>query len=318
MKVTFFFRTPILLCALMYLVISGCVKSNTPNTNPNTNSITNIIANSGNATLISSAMIKTGLDSVFNSTGPYTYFVTTDQEFLTAGFSNTIFNSIPDSLLRKIVLYGAVPQQLSASELPAGPNASIQTQSGDSIFVTSNSSGIYVNGTQLATENIIASNGVIHVVGRALLPPTGTILQIAQTDTSFSYFAAAVARASTGTIDISSILSGDPFTVFMPTNTAFQIAGYASINDINNANPDTLSAILEYHILPQRTFTSDFVTGHLVATLLPNKYISCGTLGGGTAFGVTGSGNTSEIVISDPNIVARNGVIHVIGQLLLP
>jgi uncharacterized surface protein with fasciclin (FAS1) repeats len=317
MKVTFFFRTSILLCILMYLVISGCVKSNTPTTIVNANSITNIIANSGNATLIDTAMIKTGLDSVFNFSGPYTYFVTTDQEFVTAGFTNTVFDNLPDSLLRKIILYGAIPQQLTTSELPAGPDAAMQTQSGDSIFITSNNSGIYVNGTLLATQNIIASNGVIHVVGRALLPPAGNILQIAQADTSFSYFAAAVARASTGTVDISSILSGDPFTVFLPINAAFQNAGYTTINDINNANPDTLSSILEYHIIAQRAFTSDFVSGHLVPTLLPGKYISCGTLGG-VAFGVAGSGNTSEIVISDPNIIARNGVIHVIGQLLLP
>lgn len=69
----------------MYLVISGCVKSNTPTGTATNNSISSIIANSNNVTLLDSAMIKTGLDSLFNVYGQYTYFVTTDQEFITAG-----------------------------------------------------------------------------------------------------------------------------------------------------------------------------------------------------------------------------------------
>ena len=237
---------------------------------------------------------------------------------LQQAFTNTVFDNLSNGSLRQIILYGAIAQVFTASQFPAGPDAPLLTQSGDSIFITSNSSGICVNGTPLATENVVASNGIMHVVGKALLPPIGNLLQTVQADTSFSYFAAAVARASTGSTNISSMLSGgNVYTIFLPDNGAFQNAGYATINDINNANPDSLSSVLEYHIIPQRAFTSDFVSGKMVPTLLTGKSITL-TMLSGAVYGVQGSGNSGKIVIYNSNIVARSGVIHVIGQLLLP
>jgi uncharacterized surface protein with fasciclin (FAS1) repeats len=320
MKIKTSFRI-IILCsslAIFMNIFSGCVKSNTPPANTYQNTITSILQSSNNVTLLNTALTRTGLDSLFNYYGPFTFFVTTDGAFVSVGITDTVFDNLPDSQLRKIVLYSALPVGLGSTQLPVGPNASTQTVLGDSVFITNNGSGIFVNGIQLVSTDVIASNGVIDAVAKPLLPPAGNFMQIAQADTSFSYFVAAVNRTTAGQINISALLSsGNIYTLFLPTNGAFQTIGYSSIDAINNADPDSLGTVLEYHLLSGRFFTSDFVSGQTHPTLLTNKSVTWGLLGG-TAYGVKGSGNSSIIVISTPNIMARNGVIHVIGQLLSP
>jgi len=296
---------------------SGCVKSSSPPSNPNTYSITNIISTTNFATILDTALVRTGLDTLFNNYGPWTYFVTTDQEFNNAGITLTTIQNMPDSLIKKIVLYGALPSQYTTTQLPVGPNAPLTTVSGDSIFVTSNGAGVFVNGVALASQNTLASNGEMHVVGSALLPPAGNFVQIATADTALSYFAAAVARASTGDFNISVILANGVYTVFMPTNAAFQAAGFTTIDAVNNAPADSLAEILEYHILPKRAFTSDFVSQESETTLLSGKTITWGLLGG-AEYGVEGAGNSGIIAITTPNIMARSGVIHIIAQMLKP
>ena len=115
-------------------------------------------------------------------------------------------------------------------------NASIQTISGDSIFITNNGAGIYVNGIPVVTADLMVSNGIIDAVSQLILPPAGSILQIAQADTTFSYFDTAIARTSAGEINVGNVLSnGNIYTLFLPDNDAFRLAGYATIADINVA-----------------------------------------------------------------------------------
>jgi transforming growth factor-beta-induced protein len=296
---------------------SGCVKSNTPPSNPNSYTITSIINTTSFAVILDSALYRTQLDTLFNNYSSFTYFLTTDQEFSDAGITLTTIQNMPDSQIAKIVLYGAIAGQYTFTQLPVGPNAPMTTLSGDSIFITSNGSGVFVNGYQLASQNTLASNGEMFVVGKALLPPAGNFIQIATADTSLSYFVAAVARASMGDFNINTILSSGVYTVFMPTNAAFQAAGFTTIDEVNNAPSDSLAEILEYHILPKRAFTSDFVSQQSQATLLSGKSITWGLLGG-TAYGVEGAGNSGIIAITTPNIMAHNGVIHIIAGMLKP
>src|SRR5205085_170457 len=115
--------------------------------------------------------------------------------------------------------------------VPAGPNAKVVTAGGDSVFVTRNASGVYINGVKVVTPDIAASNGVIHVIEKVLMPPAGNLVQVASADTTFSYLVAAVVRASTGTTNVAAALSANSIlTVFAPTNNAFRKAGFATID----------------------------------------------------------------------------------------
>jgi uncharacterized surface protein with fasciclin (FAS1) repeats len=78
------------------------------------------------------------------------------------------------------LLYHTLPASVASSAVPAGrPNANVITASGDSIFVTINSNGVFVNGVRVTQADILASNDVIHRIGRVLNSPVGNIVQTA-------------------------------------------------------------------------------------------------------------------------------------------
>ena len=138
---------------------------------------------------------------------------------------------------------------------------------------------------------------------------------MAQADTSLSYLVAAVLRASQGSTNVAQVLSGNgPFTVFAPTNNAFRAAGFATIASIQMADPNTLASILTYHVIGARVFSSDLSNGEMAPTL-NGENVTIGLMSGAT---VKGMKNTTPSNIIATNIVATNGVIHVIDQVLLP
>ena len=321
MKFKIFLNAVVLLslCVCFSFFFSACVKTNLPPITPTSSStISGLIAGSSNLTVLDSILKRTQLDTVFSGTKAYTFFSATDAAFATVGFSSTVLYNLPDSQLRKLILYSAIPQALYAAQFPAGPDAKMITASGDSIFVTNTGSQIFINGIQVVSYDIVASNGIMDAVATPLIPPSGNMLQTIQPDTAFSFFIAAANKTTTTGVNVDSILTGNNIhTLFLPINDAFRAAGYSTIDNINNANPDSLSRILQYNILPGRLFTSDFTNNQTEATVLTGSNVTIGFIGT-TSYGVLGNKNSGPSVIISSNIMATNGVIHVIQQLLLP
>jgi uncharacterized surface protein with fasciclin (FAS1) repeats len=151
---------------------------------------------------------------------------------------------------------------------------------------------------------------------KVLVPSGGNnIVELAVANPNFTYLVAAVTRADASGTSISGALSGDgPFTVFAPTNAAFIAAGFATIADIEAADPAVLRDILLYHVVGARVFSSDLTEG-AEPTMLDGGKVTI-TLGGGAK--VKGSMNATASNITGTNVLATNGVIHVIDQVLLP
>jgi uncharacterized surface protein with fasciclin (FAS1) repeats len=140
-------------------------------------------------------------------------------------------------------------------------------------------------------------------------------VQTVAADPDYSYLVAAVLTASKGSVKVADVLgSAGPFTVFAPTNDAFRAAGFATEAAIMAANPETLIAILTYHVLAGRVFSSDLADG-ATPTML-NGLTTTIDLDGG-AF-IKGRKNATASRITKTDIVATNGVIHEIDQVLLP
>ena len=72
------------------------------------------------------------------------------------------------ALLRQILTYHVVPKQLTASQLQSGQ---VRTQEGKSVNVRVNGKQVRVNDSQVIQPDLQASNGVVHIVDRILLPP---------------------------------------------------------------------------------------------------------------------------------------------------
>ena len=183
--------------------LSSCEKDSTDESQPST--ITSQVVASPDLSTLESAVIKADLATTLEGTGPFTVFAPTNDAFAASGITSAVVGSLTPDQLKKILLYHTLGSKVMAANVPAGPNASVTTAGGDSIFVTNNAKGVFVNGIKVASADIAASNGVIHTLPRVLLPAAGNLVQVASADTTFSYLVAAVVRASTGIANVASI-----------------------------------------------------------------------------------------------------------------
>jgi len=208
-----------------------------------------------------------------------------------------------------------------SAEVPAGPNAKVITAGGDSVFVTKNASGVFINGIKVKTADVAADNGVIHVIEKVLNPPVGNIVETAVAS-GLDSLVKAVTRAATapgGDPTLVGTLSNAKLTVFAPTNAAFtELLSALALSNIDDIPVATLLAVLRYHVLGDRAFSSDLTNGNLtmLAGGATTVNLSNGTGGGPTVTGSGNGANKSNIIAT--NIVCRNGVVHVIDRVLLP
>ncbi|MFZ9661394.1 MAG: fasciclin domain-containing protein [Chitinophagaceae bacterium] len=261
------------------------------------------------------ALARTGLYSaLMKMDKDYTLFAPSDDAFKAAGFTVDAIARAPKEVLTSILLYHVVQAKVPAADVPAGPNAEVKTLNGASIFVTKKDGNVFVNGGKVTYADVFAGNGVVHVINKLLLPPSGNIVKTLIDDPKFSLLVTAVVTASKGTTNVAELLSGNgPFTVFAPTNAAFLKLG---LNEeaIKKTDPKILLSILGYHVIGNRIFSSDLSDG-IKPTMLIGGTTTI-TLTGGPK--IQGSGNDMPINIIKTDIVATNGVIHVVDGVILP
>jgi transforming growth factor-beta-induced protein len=264
------------------------------------------------------------LETLLNSSKK-TLFAPTNDAFTAAGITTLPARATLDAVLA----YHLIGSEVKASQLPANTspsNNAITTLGGAFYLSNRGSNGVFINGrTRVIATDILADNGVVHVIDRTLLPPSQTIAQIAtalstaSSGAEFTQLVAALARVP-ALLDAASTASSN-LTVFAPTDAAFRelytALGVAGINDINL---NTLTAVLQHHIISSpttatgRVFSSDLITGSVPA-LNGNISISAtaGTVTSGNGTVATISTNKALV-----NVLATNGVIHTINKVLLP
>jgi uncharacterized surface protein with fasciclin (FAS1) repeats len=137
-----------------------------------------------------------------------------------------------------------------------------------------------------------------------------TIVEIAAGNPDFSTLVAAVEAAG-----LAETLSGEgPFTVFAPTNEAFAAIPAETLQSLlEPENQETLAQILTYHVVAAEVMAADVAPGE-VETVEGSPFTI--EVEGENVFIVDGQGGRAQIVTTD--IVASNGVIHVIDAVLLP
>jgi uncharacterized surface protein with fasciclin (FAS1) repeats len=106
------------------------------------------------------------------------------------------------------------------------------------------------------------------------------------------------------------------YTVFAPTDAAFNNLGLNETNICGAFNAETLTTILLYHVAPGRRYAVDVLGGDNVRTL--SKSFIYPYLDGANAFIRDNSAMTIDAQIIAADVEASNGVIHAIDQVLLP
>ncbi|MBL7741791.1 MAG: fasciclin domain-containing protein [Chitinophagaceae bacterium] len=313
-----FRKTSLLSAVIVSLFIAGCDKDDDP---ASSNTITDVVVANADFSILEAAVVKAGLQGTLSGTGPFTVFAPNNAAFTASGISEATVNGLTAAQVQSLLLYHTLGAKVMAADVPAGPNAKVTTARGDSVFVTKNASGVFINGIKVAQADISADNGVIHRVERVLNPPAGNIVETAVA-AGLDSLVKAVTRATTATggdPTLAATLGSARLTVFAPTNAAFtQLLAALSLNKIDDIPVATLLAVLRYHVVGGRAFSSDLANGSLAMLAGGNTTInlSNGTGGGPTITGNGNSGNRSNITAT--NIVCRNGVVHLIDRVLIP
>tara|TARA_B100000949_G_scaffold235572_1_gene259843 strand:- start:3390 stop:5165 length:1776 start_codon:yes stop_codon:yes gene_type:complete len=152
-------------------------------------------------------------------------------------------------------------------------------------------------------------------------PEGDNIVEAAQATSELSTLVAALQKADeSANNDLITALSGDgPFTVFAPTNDAFndllaQLDGFDSLDDFNSEQlQDLLAVILTYHVVADAALSTDLSDG-MSLTTLQGSTLQVSTEGG--VFIEDATDVSAEVVNAD--IEVSNGVVHIIDKVLLP
>jgi uncharacterized surface protein with fasciclin (FAS1) repeats len=122
----------------------------------------------GNFTTLTKLLKRAGLVSALRQSGPYTVFAPTDAAF--AKVPKSKLNALLKNRkrLRSVLLYHVVGEKLTAADIVKRTRA--KTLNGKQVRFGVRDSNVYVNGARVTTADVGASNGVIHVINRVLLP----------------------------------------------------------------------------------------------------------------------------------------------------
>ncbi len=246
------------------------------------------------STLVS-ALQSADLVDALSGDGPFTVFAPTNEAF-------DALDAIPTGdALKEVLLYHVASGKFTAEDLIQGET--VTALQGDEVTIELDGDGnVILNGSiKVMMADIEASNGIIHIIEGVLLPPADlpSIVEIAINTPDLSTLVAALQSA-----DLVDALSGEgPFTVFAPTNAAF---------DALDAIPDgdALKEVLLYHVASGNFSTEDLLTAETVTTL-QGEEVTIEIFDGDVVL-------NGEIVVKMADIEASNGIIHVINGVLIP
>lgn len=129
----------------------------------------------GSFTTLATALQAAGLVDTLKGPGPFTVFAPTDEAFakLPPGTVDALLKD-PDRL-RAVLTYHVVPGRVTAADVANLKSA--RTVQGAELAIDT-SSGVRVNNARVTQADVLASNGVIHVIDTVLLPPQQTPAQL--------------------------------------------------------------------------------------------------------------------------------------------
>ncbi len=297
------------LLPMLAIVFLPACSDDEPSPMPQQQTIVDVAQGSDQFSILVEAVVRAGLVDDLSSAGPFTVFAPTNQAFTAAGITDV--SEIPVDDLRNILLYHVLSGRVLASQVTTGEVPTLLQGANLSIVV--DGGNVTINETaSVITADIEASNGVIHAIDNILMPPTdgeggNTIADIVIENEDFSILLQAVLQAE---LD-AALLDEGPYTVFAPTNEAFE----RFLDDNNMTAEDLLasedlSTILLYHVLGAEVPSSAVEAGEVSTLAEIPFFVSVDPDGG-----IWINGNTQ---IQDTDITADNGVIHVVDYVITP
>lgn len=271
--------------------------------------------------ILAQALQITGLDAALNNrNAEFTVFAPTNASFNTFlnanGFAS--INDVPVNALTQVILNHALTGIALSSSLSTSYTTTLatfgNTSNNLSLYINTDN-GVTLNGVaDVIVADVMAANGVVHVVDAVINLPT--VVTFALADPSFSNLVAALTRPDQP--DFVSVLSTPngtspaPFTVFAPTDAAFgDLLVELGVGGLGDIDGPTLTATLNMHVIAEANVRAeDLVSG--VVTTLGGEI----TIDANNATITDANGRVSNIIVV--NVQAANGVVHAIDKVILP
>ncbi len=312
------------------------VQSNIVQTAQNTDALSSLVA------ALSKADEKADNDLIgtLSGTGPFTVFAPNNDAFEALLASLDGFDSLEDfdtdeekALLAQILTYHVVSgASVASTDLINGQTVgTVQSEE----LTISLDNGVFVqDATEMDAQVVLAdvetSNGIVHVIDKVLVPQAvldalealanlQNIVELAVATNDLSSLVGALQQADAGLVDT---LGGDgPFTVFAPTNGAFVALLEALGNDYNSLadfdtdeEKDLLAKVLTYHVVAGTKALSTDLSNDQEITTVQGENLTVDLEGGVFIEDAT----DSKATVVTPDVMAGNGVVHIIDKVLLP
>lgn len=288
--------------------------------------IIEIASGSEDFSILVAALQKANLVEALQGEGPFTVFAPNNAAFekLLGELNITADDLLAHPQLGEVLLYHVVAGKVMSTDLSDGLEANTLK---DQAIKVDLKDGVKINKSNVITADLEATNGVIHVIDTVLVPSDfkleqeavveeavaepaaeempATVVDIALSNDDFSILVAALQKA-----DLVGALQADgPFTVFAPTNAAFEeLLGALNISASDLLNQPDLAKVLLYHVVSGKVMSTDLTDGLEAATLNGEM----------VKFDLSSGVKVSGSTVTAADLEAGNGVVHVIDKVLVP
>ncbi|MCG9793081.1 fasciclin domain-containing protein [Flavobacterium algicola] len=317
-----------IICLVAALLLVGC--SDEERETAKAVSVYRIVKeDTGNYSYLAAAIDRAGLKDLLDSDeSNVTLLAPTNQAFIDAGFANVNTIRITDpALLAKVLQYHIIENKFETSTI-VGPQSITSLDDNELFFDKRTMTGsvegkpvtlidFYVNGADILSKDIFATNGNVQLINKLLVPKTTkNIMQAMTARADYSLFVAAVNRASLGSVNYAAQLSSTTnYTVFAPTNAAiteFLLGKYSTEAKIATIDPNIIaSELVGNHIILNAYFSYNLLFSPLSLnqgkiTVSSVKYYNAANSVAGTNTVLNGS----LLIRNNANEMVSNGFVN--------
>ena len=277
--------------------------------------------NSEDYTILAEAVETANLAGVLSGAGPFTVFAPDNDAFQALLDSNPDWNAledIPTDVLTAVLTNHVLGGEVGSSDLVDGYYTTLSATSfGDaftSLYVNLDNGVTLNGGPEVVAPDVKVENGIIHGINSVIGLPT--VVTFATSNPALSSLVAALTRSDLSTDFVGTLSGNGPFTVFAPTNTAFQnlLDSNDDWNTLDDIPAELLENVLLYHVTDAGNVRSGALTDGMDVPTLAGASLTVDLTGSAPV--IAGGSSSAEVVLAD--VQGVNGVVHVIDEVLLP
>jgi len=299
---------------LPFLFLMSCKKEKAEQFNVAKQTVFQYISTSKDLGLYQAALKRAGMYNAetFSNGGPFTVFAPVDSAFINAGLTLDSINKYDPQALALVLRYNIIFGKISAASLVGFYAEEVPSQNPTfKPTINKNYYGIFFDGIPLVNSSSVdLGDGAVHELIKMPFPPVTDIFDLINKSPDLTFFAAALkhigydARLSAPGPNLGN--SSPYWTVLAPTNEAYKKFGYPDTAAIYADDPNNLVQNIFYYVVQDKIFTSSFIGGGYFGGFVVQA----------DGFSIFSRGNVGLAHIIHPDILATNGVIQVVDQVL--